>query len=228
MCDRSARKGFTLLELLVVVGIIVALFALLMPVVGRAEEQARSLRCTNNLRQLGQAFISYVAANDNTFPAPAVNQRPDDWFYWHPGRDKNQSRVVPYLGGTFNDSFFLCPSDDPSARTSVNNNYRWSYTVNEKICGYYQPSLKLRQIKKPNHTILIIDESSATVDDGCWAPQNYASDKRNLLSDRHVLSSELRNDPNAGRGNVTFADGHSESIERKDSFNPQYFDPSKQ
>jgi prepilin-type processing-associated H-X9-DG protein/prepilin-type N-terminal cleavage/methylation domain-containing protein len=54
-----ARAGFTLLEMLVVIGIILTLAGLLFPAINAARESARSTQCTSNLRQLGIAVIQY-------------------------------------------------------------------------------------------------------------------------------------------------------------------------
>src|SRR5262245_8563085 len=62
------RQGFTLVELLVVIGIIGILVSLLMPVIQMAREAARRMSCTNNLRQVALAACSYHDAR-NQFPA---------------------------------------------------------------------------------------------------------------------------------------------------------------
>lgn len=224
MTRGGRRSAFTLMELLVVIGIIAVLISLLLPAFGRTRAHAQQVTCISNLRQIATALISYTASNDGYFPTPASSNRPDDWLYWHPGRDINQSRIVPHMGGTFVEAVLRCPADDLTKRP-LNPNYKWSYTVNEKICGHYQVSLRLSQIRRSNEIILVIDESNDTVDDGCWAPQNYAGDKRNLLSNRHVNPAELRDDPNAGYGCVAYADGHAGRIARTESFNPRVYDP---
>ncbi|MDB5297757.1 MAG: hypothetical protein JWO31_3740 [Phycisphaerales bacterium] len=61
-------RGFTLVELLVVIGIIALLISILLPAMSRAREEAKATQCLSNLRQLGMALQSY--ANDNKDKVP--------------------------------------------------------------------------------------------------------------------------------------------------------------
>ena len=117
------HKGFTLVELLVVIGIIALLISILLPALSRVKEQASRVKCQSNHRQLGAALIMY--ANDNKMFLPFCNWGPTDtvrrpgWLYDGGTPLTAGRRVIDDLKtGTFwkyikSQEVFRCPFDLP-------------------------------------------------------------------------------------------------------------------
>lgn len=241
---RSSRRGFTLVELLVVIGIIALLISILLPSLSRAKEQANRVKCLNNLKQISGAFMMYLNANQGRFPhrTASVGAGPQqwDWIYWQkkpaPGRDINESNVLSHMGSPIPEEVLRCPSDNWEFRQVVNGThgaYQYSYVVNTLIMGTSgNVSLNMAEVKNSAEKIFMAEEDERTIDDGHWvcvssggnAPNNYLAirhDRRKVQpDDASTWQQNLDR-----KGNVAFLDWHADYVDRRYAHDKEQLDP---
>lgn len=223
----ARRKGFTLVELLVVVGIIAVLMGLLLTVRSRASDGAAKVQCLSNLRQIGLAIIAYTQENEGVFPlssplvgSPTSPNERGDWIHWRGANLAlviNNSAIAPYVkakGESFQ-TLMRCPSDEWSNHKYP---YPYSYSMNYMLAPDSaanvapplmpgkQPTPRLSSINRGGEKILAAEENELTINDGLWAPGNYTDAKRaswivqwDYLSVRHDTRKAEYSTPTVGR-----------------------------
>lgn len=168
------RKGFTLVELLVVVAILALLAGMLIPVLASAREKSRQTVCASNLKQIGSAFLMYRQEWDENFPAYArvrlgtTTQGCQFGCHWSPKlRDYIKPAQLDSKGTTLtNFSTFVCPSSTiPTGSYAMNLwlAYADSYRVSERVTVLPEPPrynitpLSEADVKNPSKTVLVYD-----------------------------------------------------------------------
>lgn len=136
----SKRAGFTLVELLVVIGIVALLIGVLLPVLGRARVAGQQSVSVSNLRQLQLANTVYATEHDDRYVAGAPRFRTHNLERWHGVRDNDtvpfeaeRAPIAQYLeGGAVSQSLRTCPAFEPVS-TALQESGRGF----ENSCGGY-------------------------------------------------------------------------------------------
>ncbi|MEK6880701.1 MAG: H-X9-DG-CTERM domain-containing protein, partial [Nanoarchaeota archaeon] len=200
----------TLLELLVVIGIIGLLAALLLPTLSKTKEKARQISCLSNLKQLQLGYYLYTNDNNDCLPE-------NSWTYgeslsvksttnsWVIGNAKTGTDLSDIQDGSIfyyinNASVFHCPSDLSLIYQSNMTRLR-SYSLESCLNGWTTTVKKYYLIKIPSQTFAFLDEDYNSIDDGVFLIAKNTSLWLNLASDRHSQGA-----------NISFLDGHSEKI----------------
>jgi prepilin-type N-terminal cleavage/methylation domain-containing protein len=112
---RALPRAFTLVELLVVIGLIGVLMSLLLPSIGRARQQATTIVCASHIRELCRGLINYAAENHGRFPPNFTFNAGQYWY--------DDVRVGGYLApeGMRKGNVFACPADVDGRRSYAMN-----------------------------------------------------------------------------------------------------------
>jgi len=203
------KRAFTLVELLVVIAIIAILIAILLPVLGRAKEQANRVVCMNNHRQLLLATRMYAEDWKNMIPYCNSNAHETNgdwtapgWLYWaQKGKDREEHVENGVLWKYIrNRKIYRCPFDPPPYLWGGPQNLS-SYSMNRAMMGLapgtdtmvYKPSYKINRFKPDDILFWESDEYLSIWNDGCNTPDEgitarHGSVKQKSNETAHVWS----------------------------------------
>lgn len=228
---RGPFHGFTLVELLVVIGIIALLIAILLPVLSKARAAANRVACLSNEKQLFSGILMYCNDNRGWFPTEAYPangisfvQMPDDWIHWQADRNINDSAIAKYLGagGEQLKKLLRCPADNFEGRKPMiailpgQGPYLYSYAMNDAVASNInspgQFRTKITSWHETSRKILLTETGVTTAP--VW---NF----NNPLTRRHGTGvSSLRKGSMGINVGAVFMDGHAEGVDEDFSNNP--------
>ena len=195
---KSDKRGFTLVELLVTIGCVAVLMALLLPALSVAREQARSVQCLSNLRQLHLANVAYQTDAEGA-PVPVkVGAAGTVYTPWLSNRDFRRALGVAQAAARFDDPL-ACPNALIGAFGYQTTALDWA----SDYTGFRQ--------SPPSGTIEFADSTDWTLQQ--WGATGYPGEvypPYSFVAYRHRK-----------RASVVWFDGHARSIAPEEAVDEQ-------
>jgi prepilin-type processing-associated H-X9-DG protein len=232
MVRRSPRNrpAFSLVEMLIVIGILIVLLALLVPAMNRAREASRRAACASNLRQIGAAMMKYATENNGKLPQHAgaspfwlfdipkptrdalLKMGAERGVFYCPSNEfvQNADGLWNYPSGKPDESSFHCATGyqflmrRPTAVNMPPLEFQRKFltSINDSITLVY-PAPRNTVVRTSSADIEMVTDMVNSK--GTGTSENFFG-TRGGFKDAHPTSHMTKNKPSGG--NVLFLDGH--------------------
>jgi prepilin-type processing-associated H-X9-DG protein/prepilin-type N-terminal cleavage/methylation domain-containing protein len=181
------RTAFTLVELLVVIGIIAVLVAILLPALQRARSAARTVQCASGLKDLGNQLRLFAHNNDGRFPGGGRENSGSSSVAWHHVMDRHHFKIPRYNYVAAGMNQYRCPdfvSAAPSSRVFAMNGWATGgpsttaypagefgvfiepppetyYSKTLAATNFYRLGARVSKFREPSNKILVLETERA-------------------------------------------------------------------
>ncbi len=231
------KAAFSLIEVMVAIGIVALLIAILVPSLSRSRENTRSVNCRSNLHQWGVAMLMYSNSNSGVLPfeerpaprpglgedenhdkvwddVPAAGGRPAEtrgWVCWFDCLDRSMGR------GVSAEDVKICPTVqrfEPNREESYRMNSKLAdssrYKQDGSLNRYFTPFRKVDSLKRPPATVVLFD---GDVGFGVVGPGGPSTAPPSFKGRWRLRDDDVNYRHNIAT-NLLFADWHAENIKK--------------
>lgn len=221
------RSGFTLMEILVVIAIILVLAAILFPVIATVQQRSYKAVAINNMKQLAAGFITYASQNDGAFPAEdakgtdtwqnATNEAASKTWYNALPRLLGKKAVADYATTPRDfyskDNLLFMPGAKYPESDKKLKEPLFAIAINTKLSrknkesGIKEPG-KITLVLRPSRTVMFLEQGIPGETKALAVQPRYDGSCKGSAKSFVTRYGST--------GVMTFMDGHAESLEAKE------------